>query len=133
MTFAFSTLIGVILYLWWDKPFNVRCSAPVHLVEVATEQVTSDTFLEDDLFPENRCLCCFLPLDALSTALEGEAATGDQIGTNNHSHRPLPVFGVFHRPYRIILISIPYQRRQRIFYHPSRLIPREDPHLALAG
>lgn len=29
-----------------------------------------------------------------------------------HSHRPLPVFGVFHRPYRIILISIPYQRRQ---------------------
>lgn len=83
MTFAFSTLIGVILYLWWDKPFNVRCSAPVHLVEVATEQVTSDTFPEDDLFPENRCLCYLLPLDALSTALEGEAATGDQIGTNN--------------------------------------------------
>jgi hypothetical protein len=84
ITLAFSAIAGVIFYLWWDKPLDVRCSVPVHLVEGSTGQVTGDNVRKDDLFPEDRCLCCLLPLDVSPTTLEGEeAAKGDQVGTNN--------------------------------------------------
>jgi hypothetical protein len=33
VTVAFASLTGVIYYLWWDKPLDVRCSIPVHLLE----------------------------------------------------------------------------------------------------
>jgi hypothetical protein len=33
VTLAFSVLTGVIYYLWWDKPLDVRCSIPVHFLE----------------------------------------------------------------------------------------------------
>ena len=32
VTVAFASLTGVIYYLWWDKPLDVRCSIPVHLL-----------------------------------------------------------------------------------------------------
>ena len=32
VTIAFASLTGVIYYLWWDKPLDVRCSIPVHLL-----------------------------------------------------------------------------------------------------
>ena len=56
VTLAFSTLIGVIYYLWWDKPLDVRCSVPVHLVEHITGRATADNVTDDDSFPENRRL-----------------------------------------------------------------------------
>ena len=31
VTIAFASLTGIIYYLWWDKPLDVRCSIPVHL------------------------------------------------------------------------------------------------------
>jgi hypothetical protein len=84
ITLAFSAIAGVIFYLWWDKPLDVRCSVPVHLVEGSTGQVTEDNVREDDLFPEDRCLCCLPPLDVSPTTLEGEeVAKGDQAGTDN--------------------------------------------------
>ena len=87
VTFAFSTLIGIIYYLWWDKPLDVRCSVPVHLiVQQTTGQATSDNVTDDDFSPENFCFCCHLPLDVLRTILQGEEALGrDQIGTDNLS------------------------------------------------
>jgi hypothetical protein len=33
VTIAFASLTGVIYYLWWDKPLDVRCSIPVHLLD----------------------------------------------------------------------------------------------------
>ena len=33
VTLAFASLTGVIYYLWWDKPLDVRCSIPVHLLD----------------------------------------------------------------------------------------------------
>ena len=33
VTLAFAGLTGVIYYLWWDKPLDVRCSIPVHLLD----------------------------------------------------------------------------------------------------
>jgi hypothetical protein len=33
VTVAFASLTGVIYYFWWDKPLDVRCSIPVHLLE----------------------------------------------------------------------------------------------------
>jgi len=33
VTAAFASLTGVIYYLWWDKPLDVRCSIPVHLLD----------------------------------------------------------------------------------------------------
>ena len=32
VTVAFAGLTGVIYYLWWDKPLDVRCSIQVHLL-----------------------------------------------------------------------------------------------------
>ena len=32
VTVAFASLTGVIYYLWWDKPLDVRCSIPVDLL-----------------------------------------------------------------------------------------------------
>jgi len=33
VTVAFASLTGIIYYLWWDKPLDVRCSIPVHLLD----------------------------------------------------------------------------------------------------
>ena len=33
VTLAFASLTGVVYYLWWDKPLDVRCSIPVHLLD----------------------------------------------------------------------------------------------------
>ena len=33
VTLAFASLTGVIYYLWWDKPLDVRCSIPVDLLD----------------------------------------------------------------------------------------------------
>jgi len=32
-TLAFAVLTGIIYYLWWDKPLDVRCSVPVYLLQ----------------------------------------------------------------------------------------------------
>ena len=84
VTLAFSTLIGVIYYLWWDKPLDVRCSVPVHIVEQTTRQTTSNNVTDDDFSPENFCSCCPRPHNVSSIILEGEEAPGgNQIGTDN--------------------------------------------------
>ena len=84
VTFAFSTLIGVIYYLWWDKPLDVRCSIPVHLVELNMEQATSDGNTDEIFSPTDFCFCCLLPLDISPALREGEsAAEGEEIGTGN--------------------------------------------------
>ncbi|KIM41102.1 hypothetical protein M413DRAFT_445824 [Hebeloma cylindrosporum] len=33
VTIAFASLTGIVYYLWWDKPLDVRCSIPVHLLD----------------------------------------------------------------------------------------------------
>ena len=33
VTVAFASLTGIIYYLWWDKPLDVRCSIPVDLLD----------------------------------------------------------------------------------------------------
>ncbi|KAF8149174.1 hypothetical protein B0H34DRAFT_667921 [Crassisporium funariophilum] len=33
VTVAFASLTGVVYYLWWDKPLDVRCSIPVDLLD----------------------------------------------------------------------------------------------------
>jgi hypothetical protein len=84
VTLAFSTLIGVIYYLWWDKPLDVRCSVSVHLVEPNIGQATPVDITDDDFSPKEFCFCCLLPLDVSPTAMEGEtAAEGEEVGTRN--------------------------------------------------
>ena len=93
VTLAFSTLIGVIYFLWWDKPLDVRCSVPVHLVEKTTGQDTSDNKADDDFSPEYFCFCCVQPHDVSPSILEGEEAPGgDQTGTDNSSPLSSPNF-----------------------------------------
>ena len=80
VTLAFSTLIGVIYYLWWDKPLDVRCSVAVHLVEL-NKEATSDSNTDEDLSPKDFCFCCLLPLDISPALVEGEsAAEGEEVG-----------------------------------------------------
>ena len=61
VTLAFSSLTGVIYYLWWDKPLDVRCSIPVHLLdgylreieeEVAEEEISSQVILSPEISAE---------------------------------------------------------------------------------
>jgi len=40
-TLAFASLTGIICYLWWDKPLDVECSIPVHLIEDTALPTTS--------------------------------------------------------------------------------------------
>ena len=35
-TLAFAALTGIIYYLWWDKPLDVACSIPIHMIEQTT-------------------------------------------------------------------------------------------------
>jgi len=80
VTLAFSLLIGIIYYLWWDKPLDVRCSVPIHLVELNMEQLTSNNITDQDFSPKDFCLGCSLPLDISPTAEEEAAAEGGDIG-----------------------------------------------------
>jgi len=83
VTLAFSTLIGAIYYLWWDKPLDVRCSVPVHLVEHTTGRTTSDNGTDDSSSPKNRCLCHLLPINLSSTVLEEETVKANEGGTGH--------------------------------------------------
>jgi hypothetical protein len=47
VTVAFASLAGVIYYLWWDKPIDVRCSIPVHLLEGRLVKIERDIEKEE--------------------------------------------------------------------------------------
>ena len=38
VTFSFSIFTGIIYYLWLHKPLDVRCSIPVHFLEVSDQE-----------------------------------------------------------------------------------------------
>jgi len=42
VTVAFASLTGVIYYLWWDKPLDIRCSIPVHLLDSRLGKIEGD-------------------------------------------------------------------------------------------
>jgi len=42
VTLAFASLTGVIYYLWWDKPLDVRCSIPVRLLPDRLGKIEGD-------------------------------------------------------------------------------------------
>ena len=56
VTLAFATLTGVIYYFWWDKPLDVRCSIPVHLLKGRLEKIQNNVKKEDTgsriIFPD---------------------------------------------------------------------------------
>ena len=47
VTIAFASLTGVIYYLWWDKPLDVRCSIPVHLLDCRLGKIKWDIGKEE--------------------------------------------------------------------------------------
>ena len=47
VTVAFASLTGVIYYLWWDKPLDVRCSIPAHLLPDCLGQIEGDIEKEE--------------------------------------------------------------------------------------
>jgi hypothetical protein len=47
VTIAFASLTGVIYYLWWDKPLDVRCSIPVHLLDGRLRKIEGDIEQEE--------------------------------------------------------------------------------------
>ena len=42
VTVAFASLTGVIYYLWWNKPLDVRCSIPVRLLPDRLGKIEGD-------------------------------------------------------------------------------------------
>ena len=51
-TAAFASLTGVIYYLWWDKPLDVRCSIPVHLLSHRLRKIEED-IQKEETGPQN--------------------------------------------------------------------------------
>jgi hypothetical protein len=47
VTVAFASLTGVIYYLWWDKPLDVRCSIPIHLLDGRLGEIEGDIEKEE--------------------------------------------------------------------------------------
>jgi len=47
VTVAFASLTGVIYYFWWDKPLDVRCSIPVHLLPDRVGKIAGDIEKEE--------------------------------------------------------------------------------------
>ena len=47
VTVAFASLTGVIYYLWWDKPLDVRCSIPMDLLDGPLREITGDIEKEE--------------------------------------------------------------------------------------
>jgi len=47
VTLAFASLTGIICYLWWDKPLDVRCSIPVHLLDGRLGTIEEDIKKEE--------------------------------------------------------------------------------------
>ena len=75
-TLAFSTLIGVTYYLWWDKPLDVHCSVPVHLKELNTP----GNIMAKDFSLKGFCLRCRpLPLGVSPAIVEGEPVERDEL------------------------------------------------------
>ena len=56
VTLAFATLTGVIYFFWCDKPLDVRCSIPVHLLKGRLEEIQNNVKKEDTsyqiIFPD---------------------------------------------------------------------------------
>ena len=47
VTFSFSIFTGIIYYLWLHKPLDVRCSIPVHFLEVSDQEIRGDEMIVD--------------------------------------------------------------------------------------
>ena len=47
VTVAFASLTGVMYYFWWDKPLDVRCSIPVHLLDGRLRKIEGGIDKED--------------------------------------------------------------------------------------
>jgi hypothetical protein len=48
VTLAFASLTGVVYYLWWDKPLDVRCSIPVHLLDGSLRKIEGVVNIEKE-------------------------------------------------------------------------------------
>ena len=130
VTLAFSTLIGIIYYLWWDKPLDVRCSVPVYLVELNIGQATSGNIVAESFSPKDICFCCCpLPLTLSPTIVEKEEPTnGDEVGTGNRcvSFPPeLPSFPSHVQDDRFN--SIPTTIKNSPFPPPQADLPQRPP------
>jgi hypothetical protein len=42
-TLAFAAMTGVTYFLWWNKPFDVRCSVPMYLLKGEKEKGHSES------------------------------------------------------------------------------------------
>jgi len=87
ITVAFASLTGVIHYLWWDKPLDVRCSIPVHLLHGRLGKIEGDIGKEEtgpQVIPspkisadETHTNFVVNPNPLLMTSIQGDASTPD--------------------------------------------------------
>ncbi|KAF8154686.1 hypothetical protein B0H34DRAFT_717476 [Crassisporium funariophilum] len=47
VTMAFAVLNGIMYFFWWNKPLDVRCSIPVYLKQLSSEETKMDIQSED--------------------------------------------------------------------------------------
>ena len=95
-TLAFATLTGVIYYFWWDKPLDVRCSVPVHLLpgqlrknkegiekKDTGSHIIPSPEVSDHAIPEGDGR---VVLNPNPTPIQGETSTPDPALTSTGSH-----------------------------------------------
>ena len=49
VTIAFASLTGVIYYFWWDKPLDVHCSIPVHILDTGSPIIFPSNIPDQEL------------------------------------------------------------------------------------
>jgi hypothetical protein len=49
VTIAFASLTGIIYYFWWDKPLDVRCSIPVHILDTGSPIISPSNISDQEL------------------------------------------------------------------------------------
>ena len=136
VTVAFASLTGVIYYLWWDKPLDVRCSTPVHLLddrlgkieldiekERTSVQIIPSQKISAKEIPERNENMVLNPNPLPKTSIQVDTSTSDPPPTRMHRFRAFrrraceeygTLFGLGH-----VLIGFPLTRFLRAFVDMS--------------
>ena len=90
VTIAFASLTGVIYYFWWDKPLDVGCSVPVHILD-AGSHITSPSIISDQELTEGDKNTVLHPGPFSVTPIHIDTSPPDAPLTDASSHFiPLP-------------------------------------------
>jgi len=86
VTIAFASVTGVISYFWWDKPLDVRCSIPVHILDTGSPIISLSNISDQELTTEGAKNTVLHPSPSPSTPVHVNTSPPEPPLTNTGSH-----------------------------------------------